>query len=73
MSHATLTSLEGDQSNNPTLTIAIDREDLETVMTGAATFDEPIAAGLAVLSFGYVVVWLCCRAIAAPIRNSSHS
>ncbi len=42
MSNATLTNIKGQQAKQPDLTITIDRADLETVMMGAATFDEQI-------------------------------
>jgi len=47
MSNATLTSIEGFQADDADLTITIDRADLETVMMGAATFDQQIEAGKA--------------------------
>jgi len=49
MSNATLTNIEGRQAKNPDLSITIDRADLETVMMGAATFDEQIKNGKAKL------------------------
>ena len=49
MSNATLTNIQGQQAKNPDLTITVDRADLETVMMGAATFDQQIAAGKAKL------------------------
>jgi len=49
MSNATLTNIQGQQAKNPDLTITMDRADLETVMMGAATFDQQIAAGKAKL------------------------
>ena len=49
MSNATLTNIRGQQAKNPDLTITVDRADLETVMMGAATFDQQIAAGKAKL------------------------
>jgi len=36
MSNATLTNIKGQQAKNPDLSITIAREDLETVMMGAA-------------------------------------
>jgi alkyl sulfatase BDS1-like metallo-beta-lactamase superfamily hydrolase len=47
MSNATLTNIKGQRAKNPDLTISIDRADLETVMMGAATFDEQIKNGKA--------------------------
>ncbi len=49
MSNATLTNIQGQQAKDPDLTITIDRTDLETVMMGAATFDEQIKNGKAKL------------------------
>jgi alkyl sulfatase BDS1-like metallo-beta-lactamase superfamily hydrolase len=49
MSNATLTNIKGQQAKDPDLTISIDRADLETVMMGAATFDEQIKKGKAKL------------------------
>jgi len=50
MSNATLTNIQGQQAKDPDLTISIDRKDLETVMMGAATFDEQIKNGKAKLA-----------------------
>lgn len=47
MSNATLTNIQGQQAKDPDLTITVDRADLETVMMGAATFDQQIEAGKA--------------------------
>jgi alkyl sulfatase BDS1-like metallo-beta-lactamase superfamily hydrolase len=47
MSNATLTNIAGQQAKDPDLTITIDRADLETVMMGAATFDQQIKDGKA--------------------------
>ena len=47
MSNATLTNIKGQQANTPDLTITVARADLETVMMGAATFDEQIKNGKA--------------------------
>ncbi len=49
MSNATLTNIKGQQAKDPDLIISIDRADLETVMMGAATFDEQIKNGKAKL------------------------
>ena len=49
MSNATLTNISGYQADDADLTITINRSDLETVMIGAATFDEQIEAGKAKL------------------------
>jgi len=50
MSNATLTNIREQQAKDPDLTITIDRKDLETVMMGAATFDEQIKNGKAKLA-----------------------
>jgi alkyl sulfatase BDS1-like metallo-beta-lactamase superfamily hydrolase len=47
LSNATLTSAKGFLASNPDLTITVDREDLVSVMAGAATFDDLIAKGKA--------------------------
>ena len=49
MSNATLTNIKGYQADDADLTITIKRSDLETVMTGAATFDKQIESGTAKL------------------------
>jgi alkyl sulfatase BDS1-like metallo-beta-lactamase superfamily hydrolase len=49
MSNATLTNIKGYQADDADLTITIKRSDLETVMTGAATFDKQIESGKAKL------------------------
>ncbi len=49
MRNATLTNISGYQADDADLTITINRSDLETVMMGAATFDEQIEAGKAKL------------------------
>ncbi len=49
LSNATLTNIKGQQADNADLTVTINRTDLETVMMGAAKFDEQIAAGKAKL------------------------
>lgn len=49
LSNGTLTNIEGFQADDADLTITIPRADLEPVMTGAATMDDQIAAGKAVL------------------------
>jgi alkyl sulfatase BDS1-like metallo-beta-lactamase superfamily hydrolase len=47
MSNSTLTNIEGVHTKNPDLTVTINRSDLETIMMGAATFDNLVAAGRA--------------------------
>ena len=47
MTNSTLTNIKGVQSNSPDLTITINRTDLDTVMTGASTFDDLIKGGKA--------------------------
>ena len=49
MSNATLTNISGYQADDADLTITINRSDLETVMMGAATFDDQIESGKAKL------------------------
>jgi len=49
MSNGALTNLQGQQARNPDLTITINRSDLETVMMGAAKFDDQIKSGKAKL------------------------
>jgi len=49
MSNATLTNIKDHEAADADLTITVDRSDLETVMMGAATFDEQIEAGKAKL------------------------
>jgi alkyl sulfatase BDS1-like metallo-beta-lactamase superfamily hydrolase len=49
MSNGALTNLQGQQAKDPDLTITIDRSDLETVMMGAAKFDDQIKSGKAKL------------------------
>jgi len=49
LSNGTLTNIEGFQADNADLTITIDREDLESTMMGAVSFDEQIASGNAKL------------------------
>jgi alkyl sulfatase BDS1-like metallo-beta-lactamase superfamily hydrolase len=49
MSNATLTNIKGYQAEDADLTVTINRSDLETVMMGAATFDEQIKNGKAKL------------------------
>ena len=50
LSNATLTNIEGYQSNDADLTITINREDLEKTMMGAVSFDNQIKSGKAKLS-----------------------
>ena len=47
MSNSTLTNIKGQQAKSPDLTITINRSDLESVMSGKATFDSLLAAGKA--------------------------
>ena len=47
MSNATLTSIAGYQAKKPTLTITVNRSDLNSVMMGASTFETLEAAGKA--------------------------
>jgi alkyl sulfatase BDS1-like metallo-beta-lactamase superfamily hydrolase len=49
LSNGTLTNLEGFLSDDPDLTITIDRTDLEAAMTGARPLLEQVEAGTAVL------------------------
>lgn len=49
ISNATLINIEGHEATDADLTITIDRSDLETVMMGAASFDQQIEAGKAKL------------------------
>lgn len=43
MSNATLTNIRGFQAKNPTLTVTVNRADLNQVMMGQASFDDLIA------------------------------
>ena len=47
MENATLTNIQGFQAKNPTLTLTIDRSDLEQTMMGAKTLEAQIADGTA--------------------------
>jgi alkyl sulfatase BDS1-like metallo-beta-lactamase superfamily hydrolase len=47
LSNATLTNIKGQLAPEPDLTITIDRQDLERVMGGTATFDQLVAEGKA--------------------------
>jgi len=47
MENATLTNIAGFQAENPTLTLTINRSDLEQTMMGAKTLDAQIADGTA--------------------------
>ena len=47
MSNATLTSIAGYQAKNPTLTITLDRSNLNSVMMGLGTFEDLETAGKA--------------------------
>jgi alkyl sulfatase BDS1-like metallo-beta-lactamase superfamily hydrolase len=49
LSNSTLTNIKGQLSGSPDLTITMNRSDLETVMMGAATFDQQIETGKAKL------------------------
>jgi alkyl sulfatase BDS1-like metallo-beta-lactamase superfamily hydrolase len=49
MSNAALTNIKGFQADDADLTVTINRSDLETVMMGAAKFDDQIANGKAKL------------------------
>jgi alkyl sulfatase BDS1-like metallo-beta-lactamase superfamily hydrolase len=49
LSNGTLTSIRGHQAKNPTLSITVNRTDLETAMMGKATLDDLITAGKAKL------------------------
>jgi len=45
MSNSTLTNIKDQQAKNPTLTITLNRSDLEKVMGGQTTFDQLLAEG----------------------------
>lgn len=45
MSNATLTSIQGQRSAKPDLTVTLNRPDLELIMSGKATFDTLLKAG----------------------------
>lgn len=47
LSNATLTNIRGQQASNPDLSITVNRRDLESVMSGAASFDDLLKAGKA--------------------------
>jgi alkyl sulfatase BDS1-like metallo-beta-lactamase superfamily hydrolase len=47
LSNATLTNIEGQQAENPDLTITVNRADLNRVMMGVASFDDLIKDGKA--------------------------
>lgn len=49
LSNSALTNIKGQQAKNPTMTITVNRADLERVMGGTATFDQLIAEGKAKL------------------------
>jgi alkyl sulfatase BDS1-like metallo-beta-lactamase superfamily hydrolase len=49
LSNGTLTNIAGHQASNPTLTITVDRADLETVMMGKTSFDNLVTEGKAKL------------------------
>ena len=50
LSNGTLTNIEGFQADDADLTITINREDLESTMMGAVSFDEQIVSGKAKLA-----------------------
>ena len=45
LSNGTLTNIKGQQAQRPTLTITVNRADLESVMTGSTSFRDLVAAG----------------------------
>ena len=45
MSNSTLTNIKGQQAQNPTLAITLNRSDLERVMGGQTTFDQLLVEG----------------------------
>jgi alkyl sulfatase BDS1-like metallo-beta-lactamase superfamily hydrolase len=45
LSNGTLTNIKGQQAQHPTLTITVNRADLESVMTGSTSFRDLAAAG----------------------------
>ena len=47
LSNATLTNIQGQQAENPTLTITINRTDLDQIMMGVSSFDAMAKAGKA--------------------------
>ena len=47
MSNSVLTNIKGQQAKNPTLTITVNRSDLERVMGGQTTFEQLQAEGKA--------------------------
>jgi alkyl sulfatase BDS1-like metallo-beta-lactamase superfamily hydrolase len=49
MSNATLTNIQGYLAEDPDLTLTVDRGDLDTVMTGQATFADLLADGRATM------------------------
>jgi alkyl sulfatase BDS1-like metallo-beta-lactamase superfamily hydrolase len=49
LSNGTLTNIQGQQAKNPTLTITVNRADLESVMMGKTRFDDLVAGGKAKL------------------------
>jgi len=50
LSHGTLTSIEGFRRADADLTVTIDRQHLEAVMTGQKTFADQVAAGKATMA-----------------------
>jgi alkyl sulfatase BDS1-like metallo-beta-lactamase superfamily hydrolase len=49
LTNGTLTNIQGQQAKNPTLTITVNRADLEAVMMGKTSFDDLVAGGKAKL------------------------
>ncbi|MOA27810.1 hypothetical protein D3C78_1487100 [compost metagenome] len=47
LSNSTLTNIRGQQASDPDLSITVNRRDLESVMSGAASFDDLLKAGKA--------------------------
>jgi alkyl sulfatase BDS1-like metallo-beta-lactamase superfamily hydrolase len=45
MSNSALTNIKGQQAKNPNLTITLNRNDLERVMGGQATFEQLLTEG----------------------------
>ena len=45
MSNSTLTNIKGEQAKNPTLTITLNRSELEQIMGGQTTFEKLLAQG----------------------------
>jgi alkyl sulfatase BDS1-like metallo-beta-lactamase superfamily hydrolase len=49
LSNGALTNIQGQQATDPSLTVTMNRADLESIMTGEASFDDLIASGKAKL------------------------